>query len=114
MFGFELDAWDYLTFVVLFLLAAGFLAAAVFLLGLPGRIALARKHPEAEAVSLMGYVGFLAIVPWIQALIWAFKPTQVVDIRRGPIEEQKAIDAEIAKLKGVTAAQGADTPGGRD
>jgi hypothetical protein len=31
----------------------------VFLLVLPGR-AIARRHPEAEAVNLMGSVGFMA------------------------------------------------------
>jgi hypothetical protein len=51
------------------------IAGAVLVLGLPGRIAIARHHPEAEAVYLMGWVGFLAIVPWIQAFIWAFKPS---------------------------------------
>jgi hypothetical protein len=30
-------------------------------LGLPGRIAIARRHPEAEAVNLMGAVGFMAV-----------------------------------------------------
>ena len=45
----------------------------------PRRRAIARKHPEAEAVYLMGWVGFLAIVPWVQALGWAFKPTTVIE-----------------------------------
>ncbi len=30
----------------------------IFLLGLPGRMAIARKHPEADAVYLMGWIGF--------------------------------------------------------
>ena len=66
----------------------------------PGRIAIARKHPDAEAVKLMGYAGFLAAVPWIQAFIWAFKPTDIVDIRRLPVQEAKAIDEDIARLSG--------------
>ena len=48
----------------------------------------------------MGWVGFLAVVPWIQALIWAFKPTDVVDLRRLPKEEQRETDAMIARLTG--------------
>ena len=48
----------------------------------------------------MGYAGFLAAVPWIQAFIWAFKPTDIVDIRRFPVAEAKGIDEEIARLKG--------------
>ena len=75
------------------------LGACVFILGLPGRIAIARKHPEAEAVYLMGWVGFLAVVPWIQALGWAFRPTDVIDIRYMPAETERETDEMIARLK---------------
>jgi hypothetical protein len=105
MLGFKLDLWDYLTFAVLLLLIAAFLTAAVFVLGLPGRIAIARKHPDADAINLMGWLGFLAVVPWMQAFLWAFKPTQVVDIRYFPRQEQENIDAMIAKMKGKAAAE---------
>ena len=80
----------------------GGLGAAVFILGLPGRIAIARKHPEAEAVYLMGWVGFLAVVPWIQALGWAFKPTDVIDVRYLPAERKRETDEMIARLTGQT------------
>jgi hypothetical protein len=106
MLGFSLDFWDYVTFAALFVLGLGALVAIVFVLGLPGRIAIARKHPDAEAVNIMGWVGFLALVPWIQAFIWAFKPTQVIDIRRYPPAEQTAIDKEITKMSGKDAAHG--------
>lgn len=99
MLGFELTFWDYVTFAVLIVLGAAFLVAFTFVLGLPGRIAIARKHPDADAVNIMGWIGFLAVVPWIQAFIWAFKPTNVIDIRRYPKAEDAAIDEEIAKLK---------------
>jgi hypothetical protein len=98
--GFHVSFWDYVTFIAIFVIVVGFIAAAVFILGLPGRIAIARKHPEADAVNLMGWVGFMAVVPWIQALIWAFKPTNVVDIRYLPKDEQRETDAMIARLTG--------------
>src|SRR5271165_1726781 len=98
--GFHVGFWDYAAFAALFVIGIAFLAAVIFILGLPGRIAIARKHPEAEAVNLMGWVGFMAIVPWIQALIWALKPTDVVDLRRLPKEEQRETDAMIARLTG--------------
>jgi uncharacterized protein DUF3302 len=100
LLGFRLDLWDYLTFATLFLFVAVGLIAAVFMLGLPGRIAIARKHPEAEAVKLMGYAGFLAVVPWMQAFIWAFKPTDVVDIRNFPRAEAREIDEQLTRLTG--------------
>jgi len=100
MLGFRLDIWDFLTFAVILALVGAFLTVAVFVLGLPGRIAIARKHPDADAINTMGWLGFLAVVPWMQAFIWAFKPTQVIDIRYFPRQEQQNIDEEIARLKG--------------
>ena len=100
LIGFKISGWDYATFVVLFLLVFSGLFSLLWLAGLPGRIAIARKHPDAEAVSMMGYAGFLAAVPWIQAFIWAFKPTDIVDIRRFPKEEAKGIDEDIGRLSG--------------
>jgi hypothetical protein len=100
MLGFDLTLWDYITFAVLIVLALAFVIAFVFILGLPGRIAIARKHPDADAVNIMGWAGFLAVVPWMQAFIWAFKPTTIIDIRRYPEAEAAAIAEEIARLKG--------------
>jgi hypothetical protein len=94
------DIWDYLTFLSFFLLSAGFLVSLVFILGLPGRIAYARKHPDAEAVNLMGWLGFMAVVPWMQAFFWAFKPTDAIDIRRTPSMEKKAIEEAMARHAG--------------
>jgi hypothetical protein len=40
-------------------------------------------------------------VPWIQALIWAFKPTNVIDIRYLPDEERQETAAMITRLRGA-------------
>jgi len=102
LLGFELDIWDYLTFLTLMFCVVALGVTWLFLAGLPGRIALARKHPEAEAVKYLGYAGLLPTVyPWMQALIWAFKPTDIVDIRRFPREEASETDKEIARLRGL-------------
>ena len=110
LLGFKLDFWDYATFGVLFLLVLAGLVSLVWLAGLPGRIAIQRKHPDAEAVMLMGYAGFMPLVPWIQAFIWAYKPTDIVDIRRFPTQEAKGIDEEIARLSGKPAPAGTKPP----
>jgi len=115
--GFRLDFWDYVTFAVLFFSGVVFVGVLIFLLGLPGRIAIARNRPEADAVYFMGWIGFLAVVPWIQALIWAFKPTDVVDLRYLPKDVARETDAMVARLKGepppkpqVESQVGAATP----
>lgn len=100
--GNELGLYDYLAFVAIAVCVLGFLGLAVFMLGLPGRVAIARKHPDAEAVNIMGWVGFLAVVPWMQAFLWAFKPTDVVDVRRFPRQEQEAEREDLARLAGKT------------
>jgi hypothetical protein len=100
MLGFELDFWDYATFATAAAAGASVMLIYIWLAGLPGRIAIARNHPDAEAVKLMGWAGLLpTVLPWIQAFIWAFKPTDIVDIRRFPKEEARAIDEDIARLK---------------
>jgi len=114
MLGFELDIWDYLTFLTLFLVVVSFVAFWVWLAGLPGRIAIARKHPEAEAVNLLGWAGLLpTIYPWVQAFIWAYKPTNIIDIRRYPREEKQWIEEETARLRGdppKTSAEAGEAP----
>ena len=100
MLGFELDFWDYATFATAAAAGSAVMLTYIWIAGLPGRIAIARKHPDAEAVKLMGWAGLLpTVLPWIQAFIWAFKPTDIVDIRRFPGEEARAIDEDIARLK---------------
>ena len=104
LLGFEIDIWDYLTFLTLMVCVVALIMTWLFLAGLPGRIAIARKHPEAEAVKYLGYAGLLPTVyPWMQALIWAFKPTDIVDIRRFPREEAIETEKEIARLRGLPA-----------
>jgi hypothetical protein len=100
LLGFHVGFWDYVTFAAMFVIGAAFLVVVILILGLPGRIAIARNHPDADAIYAMGWVGFLAIVPWIQAFIWAFKPTTVVDIRYLPKQEQHETEAMIARLRG--------------
>ena len=100
MLGFELDFWDYATFATAAAAGASVMLIYIWLAGLPGRIAIARNHPDAEAVKLMGWAGLLpTVLPWVQAFIWAFKPTDIVDIRRFPREEATAIDEDIARIK---------------
>jgi hypothetical protein len=113
--GGESSAWvqtrflGYLTFASLAIMALAVVVVIVFLGSLPGRIAIARKHPEAEAVKIMGWAGLFFALPWIQAFGWAFKPTNVVDIRYFPGQEQENIKEETARLLGKTSA--AEGPG---
>jgi hypothetical protein len=46
----------------------------------------------------MGWAGFLVVIPWVHALIWAFHDSLTIDIRRFPAEEKDAIEKEMARL----------------
>jgi hypothetical protein len=103
LLGFHVGFWDYITFLAVLVILIAFRAAIIVILGLPGRIAIAHNHPQADAVAAMGWLGFLGVVPWVYALIWAFRPTNVIDIRYLPEEERRATDALIARLAGKSA-----------
>ena len=104
MLGFKLDLWDYLTFASLAIMAIAAVIVIVFMGSLPGRIAIARKHPDAEAVKIMGWTGLFFAVPWIQAFGWAFKPTNVIDVRYFPKQEQENIAEETEILLGKASS----------
>jgi hypothetical protein len=56
-------------FIAISVIGIAFLALAGFILAFYHRIAIARRHPEADAVNLMGWVGFMTVVPWLQAFM---------------------------------------------
>ncbi|MCG6867436.1 MAG: hypothetical protein LJE91_01525 [Gammaproteobacteria bacterium] len=106
----HLDFWNVVTFLALLILLAGFTVIFVWFISLPGKLAVKRKHPHAEAVKLMGNLGFLGGVPWLHALMWAIHDSVTIDIRRLPKEERDHIEAEIAALRGEEKKK-IDSPG---
>lgn len=71
---------EYFALLVLIVLAATAVGGAVLLGYLPGRIARQRSHPQADAVSVCGWIGLLTgglLLP--VAYVWAYldKPSSV-------------------------------------
>jgi len=53
---------------------AGLILLLIYLLGsLPGQIARHRRHPQAEAIRLCGWLGLLLTggLGWVVAMVWA-------------------------------------------
>ena len=72
LLGQPLGYYDYLTFVALILLLAAVMGLFLFLMGLPGRIAIKRNHPHADAIHIAGWVSlFFLHVIWPFLWIWA-------------------------------------------
>lgn len=64
---------DWFALVVLLVLGACILAAAAALAIMPGRIARSRNHPQADAISVCGWMGLLTLGILLPlAYIWAY------------------------------------------
>ena len=68
-----MDALDIFALVVLLVLVLAGVAAWVILALLPGRIARARNHPQADAINVCGWWGALTMGLLMPvAFIWAY------------------------------------------
>ena len=86
-----MTATGFIILVVLFLLG---IAIYVELAKLPGKKARDRDHPQAEAISVLSWVGLLfGGVPWLIALVWAYtRPLQTAAATiGGPFPEDRTI-----------------------
>lgn len=74
--GFTLQAFGpFLHWLTLGVLAVAPVLGAVVIykLGsLPGTIAKARRHPQAEAINICGWMGIVTLVLWPVAMVWAY------------------------------------------
>jgi cytochrome b561 len=62
----------WLTLIVLCIMPV-ILAYVVYRLGsLPGAIARARNHPQADAINICGWMGIITLILWPLALVWAY------------------------------------------
>jgi len=70
---------------------------------LPGAIARKRNHPQADAISVCGWMGIITIVLWPIAMVWAHVvPRREVAESRGD-EQAAETSATMAKLREATA-----------
>ena len=64
---------DIFALLVLLVIILSALAVFVWAAMLPGKVALKRSHPQAEAINVAGWVGMVfGGLFWPLALIWAF------------------------------------------
>ena len=77
---------------LIILIALVFVLAVIYieLGGLPGKTARERGHPQADAISVLGWLGLLlGFLPWLVAMVWArMQPLRVVpDNAQDPVAE---------------------------
>ena len=97
---------DIFTFVVLIVIIGAAIILAIVLGALPGKIAKKRKHPQAEAINVCGWLGLLTMgILWPFALIWAYtKPLKVYhngsdDTVQALKEKVKSLEEQLAQTQ---------------
>lgn len=73
---------------------------------LPGRIASTRKHPQAAAISVLGWIGLLVFFLWPIVLLWALmRPTERRHRPRTPsLEDVDAVEENVREASEQVAA----------
>jgi len=68
-----MGALDIFALLVIILLIAVVIWLVVLLGSLPGNIARKRNHPQAEAISALGWIGIITMgLSWFVAIAWAY------------------------------------------
>ncbi len=85
--------------IVLFVLVAAAIWLVVLIGNIPGNIARAAEHPQAEAISILAWVGLLTLgIGWFVALVWA----KAKPIAPGPQLERRVrqLEQKLEQLEG--------------
>jgi amino acid transporter len=90
--------------IVMFVVAAVLIWLVVLLGSLPGKIARQREHPQADAITALGWIGIITLgVAWLIAIVWAYsKPLT----NSGQLNDLQKRVAELEQ-RGDTAERGA-------
>lgn len=70
---------DIITLAIILVVVAVNVFFLLWLAGLPGSVARERNHPQAEAISVCGWLSLVTLfATWPIALVWAYtKPVNV-------------------------------------
>ena len=92
------------TFIVLGVIVGSAIVVFVVLGKLPSQIARQRNHPNAEAITIAGWLGVITMgVLWPLAFIWAY--TKPLPDSRHLEEALKELSGRVEALESATAAK---------
>jgi hypothetical protein len=97
-----MEVLDIFALVVIALLIAVVIWLVVLLGSMPGKIARARNHPQADAITALGWIGIITVgASWLLAIVWAYYTPST-----SHNELEKRIEALEARLQQTQAAGG--------
>ena len=96
-----MDGLDIFALLVITLLI-GFVIWLVVLLGsFPGNIARKRNHPQADAISALGWIGIITMgLSWFVAITWAYyKPTSSSGSNEALEARVEDLESQLQQMK---------------
>ena len=93
---------DIFALIVMGILLAVVIWLVVLLGSMPGNIAKAHGHPQAEAIQVLGWIGIITLgISWFIAITWAYtKPIGKASADPGLDARVKALENQIEQLQG--------------
>ena len=99
---------DIFALVVIAILLALVIWLVVFLGNLPGDIARKRNHPQAEAITALGWIGVITLgAGFLVAIVWAYWKPSAAQERTAELEQR--IEALEQQLASETGSQGGES-----
>lgn len=100
-------ALDIFALVVIAILIALVIWLVVFLGNLPGEIARKRNHPQAAAITALGWIGIITMgVSWFIGIVWAYYvPDNSSEKERGLENRVASLEQQLQQMQ----AGGADS-----
>ena len=94
---------DIFALIVMGILLAMTIWLVVLLGSMPGKIAKAHGHPQAEAIQVLGWIGIITLgISWFIAITWAYtKPIGKASTHSGLDARVKALENQIEQLQRV-------------
>jgi amino acid transporter len=89
---------DIFALIVIALLIGVVIWLVVLLGNMPGEIARKRNHPQAEAITALGWIGIITLgMGWFVGIVWAYYKPSATD--PGLEERVKELESTIENLQ---------------
>lgn len=90
-------ALDIFALAVMALLIGVAIWLVVLLGNMPGDIARKRNHPQAQAISVLSWIGLITGIGWFIALVWAY---YVPAVAHADLQQQvEDLEQQLRQLK---------------
>ena len=95
-----MDALDIFALVVILILLAVVIWLVVLLGSMPGNIARKRNHPQAEAITALGWIGIITLgVSWFIAIAWAYYIPHRSEQSNGLKKRVDELESQVRQLQ---------------